>query len=74
MATKKNETDKLSEKSYSELERMAQQAIEALSKEDLPLDEAKKIFDEGTKILARMQKKLEQMRAEATDAIDEGKE
>ncbi len=69
--TKKKETEELSKLSYAELEKKAQLSLDTLGKDDLPLDEAKKVFDEGKNILDEMQKRLDVMQKEATDSIDD---
>lgn len=62
----------LSKLSYKELEEKADQVLKALQKEDLPLDEAEKLYKEGMDLYKAMDERLSAMLKERKDDVAEG--
>ncbi len=67
--TKKG-TKEATPKNYAELEQEVQKSLERLQKEDLPLDEATKVYEDGMRKLEEMQKLLDELREKVSDSID----
>lgn len=68
MATKKTETKKeLSEMTYAELEKEAEETLTKLSDTSLPLDETAKLYEYGKKVSAEMEKRLAELEKSVTD-------
>ena len=72
MAEKKNKEVDLSLLSYAELEKEASMTLERLNQDDLPLDEASKVYEYGKKISLEMEKRLSQLEQSVSDSINRG--
>ncbi len=72
MAEKKTKNDELKKMSYQELEKEADHVLAELSKEDLPLDDASKIFEYGKKVYAEMETRLSELEKSVTDTVSRG--
>lgn len=68
MATKKIENP-LEKMDYAKLEEEANSVLEKLSKNDLPLDEASKLYEYGKEIYKEMEKRLAELEKNVTDTI-----
>lgn len=68
MATKKIE-NLLEKMDYAKLEEEANSVLEKLSKNDLPLDEASKLYEYGKEIYKEMEKRLAELEKNVTDTI-----
>lgn len=69
MAEKKTKNDELKKMSYQELEKEADGVLEALSQEDVSLDNASKIYEYGKKVYAEMEARLAELEKNVTDTI-----
>lgn len=69
MAEKKTKNDELKKMSYQELEKEADAVLEALSQEDVSLDNASKIYEYGKKVYAEMEARLAELEKNVTDTI-----
>ncbi|MFA6829454.1 MAG: exodeoxyribonuclease VII small subunit [Bacilli bacterium] len=65
MATKKD----LTKLSYQELEKESEVIIQSLSKDDLSLDEASKIYFYGKEVSAEMEKRLAELTKKVSDTV-----
>ncbi len=69
MAEKKTKNDELKKMSYQELEKEADGVLEALSQEDVSLDNASKIYEYGKKVYAEMEARLAELEKNVSDTI-----
>lgn len=69
MAEKKSKNDELKKMSYQELEKEADGVLEALSQEDVSLDNASKIYEYGKKVYAEMEARLAELEKNVSDTI-----
>ncbi len=68
---KKTKGDKLETMTYAELEKEANAVLEKLQKADIGLDESKKEYDYGKKVLDEMEKRLAKMIADVQNEVRE---
>ena len=68
---KKTKGDKLETMTYAELEKEANAVLEKLQKADIVLDESKKEYDYGKKVLDEMEKRLAKMIADVQNEVRE---
>jgi exodeoxyribonuclease VII small subunit len=71
MATKKN-VESLDKMTYQQLEEESSKVLESLNRDDIPLDEAAKLFEYGKKVYAEMEKRLSQLEKDVTDTVNRG--
>lgn len=69
MSEKKTKNDELKKMSYQELEKEADGVLEALSQEDVSLDNASKIYEYGKKVYAEMEARLAELEKNVSDTI-----
>ncbi len=69
MAEKKTKNDELKKMSYQELEKEADGVLEALSQEDVSLDNASKIYEYGKKVYTEMEARLAELEKNVSDTI-----
>ncbi len=69
MAEKKTKNDELKKMNYQELEKEADGVLEALSQEDVSLDNASKIYEYGKKVYAEMEARLAELEKNVSDTI-----
>ncbi len=69
MAEKKTKNDELKKMTYQELEKEADGILEALSQEDVSLDNASKIYEYGKKVYAEMEARLAELEKNVSDTI-----
>jgi exonuclease VII small subunit len=55
---------------YTELEKESEAVLAELSKADLPLDEAGKVYDYGKKVADAMEKKLAELSKSVSDTVE----
>ncbi len=72
MAEKKTKNDELKKMSYQDLEKEADHVLEELSKEDLPLDDASRIYDYGKKVYQEMENRLAELEKNVSDTVSRG--
>lgn len=65
-------TEKAKEVNYQELEDKLKDIIAKLDDENLPLDEAGKLYQEGKDTLKEMDAKLKELSSQVKDEVDEG--
>ena len=56
--------------SYDELEKEAASILEKLNDDNLPLDEASKLYQQGKKLYGEMKGRLEKLEKEVSDSVD----
>ncbi len=56
--------------SYDELEKEAASVLEKLSDDNLPLDEASKLYQQGKQLYGEMKGRLEKLEKEVSDSVD----
>ena len=69
MAKNTKEKNPLKELTYAELEKESAEVLSRLNSEDLPLDEASKIYQYGQELYREMEKRLSALEAEVTHTI-----
>ncbi len=72
MAEKKTKNDELKKMTYQDLEKEADHVLEELSKEDLPLDDASRIYDYGKKVYQEMETRLAELEKNVSDTVSRG--
>ena len=70
MPTKKSSEKKMEDMSYDELEKEAASVLEKLSDDNLPLDEASKLYQQGKQLYGEMKGRLEKLEKEVSDSVD----
>lgn len=69
MAKTTKQSDDLSTKSYEELEKLSEDIMAELSKENIGLDDASTLYLKGKAVLKEMENRLEKLSKEVTDTI-----
>lgn len=59
----------LNEMSYEELEKREEEILNLLNDASLPLDKAKALYEEGQRLLKRMDERLRELEKTVTDEI-----
>lgn len=72
MAEKKTKNDELKKMTYQDLEKEADHVLEELSKEDLPLDDASRIYEYGKKVYQEMETRLAELEKNVSDTVSRG--
>lgn len=70
MPSKKTTEKKMEDMSYDELEKEAASVLEKLNDDNLPLDEASKLYQQGKKLYGEMKGRLEKLEKEVSDSVD----
>lgn len=71
MAKTTKQNDDLSTKSYEELEKLSEEILSELSKDNIGLDDASSLYLKGKAILKEMENRLEKLSKEVTDTIQD---
>ncbi len=69
MAKTTKEKNPLKDLSYAELEKESEEVLSRLNSEDLPLDEASKIYQYGQEIYREMENRLSALEEEVSHTI-----
>ncbi len=69
MAKTTKNTDDLSTKSYEELEKMSEDIMAELSKDNIGLDDSSALYLKGKAVLKEMENRLAKLSKEVTDTI-----
>ncbi len=69
MAKTTKNTDDLSTKSYEELEKMSEDIMAELSKDNIGLDDSSSLYLKGKAVLKEMENRLAKLSKEVTDTI-----
>ncbi len=69
MAKTTKQSDDLSTKSYEELEKLSEDIMAELSKDNIGLDDASTLYLKGKAVLKEMENRLEKLSKEVTDTI-----
>ena len=70
MPSKKTTEKKMEDMSYDELEKEAASILEKLNDNNLPLDEASKLYQQGKQLYGEMKGRLEKLEKEVSDSVD----
>lgn len=70
MATKKENNNEFEKMTYQQLEEESDKILNQLSDDSLPLDERAKLFYQGKKLYAEMEKRLEELQKNVKDTIE----
>ncbi len=71
MAKSTKQSEDLSLKSYEELEKMSEDIMAELSKDNIGLDDASSLYLKGKTVLKEMEKRLEKLSKEVSDTIQD---